>query len=39
LQQQNSSGLCVEVNPETFIHSMLRNDKKIGCLTLGMIYW
>jgi len=38
LQQQNSSALGVEVDPETFIHSMLRNNKKFGCLTSGVIY-
>ena len=40
LQLQNSSALGVKVNPETYSCTLsIRNYKKFGSLTSGMIYW
>jgi len=38
LQLQNNSALGVEVKPEAYLCTLIRNFKKFSCLTLGMIY-
>jgi len=39
LQLQNNSVLGVEVNPQAYLGTLLRNFIKFVCLTFGIIYW